>query len=163
MENFSEKKRGRPPIIDKDLDKLLPVLFPDINNRRTYLNHYYMIKAIAILQRNNLEMTECEYLFGDPKGNPDNMKFKKTILTELGRFGDPDIIRECALHICRERMNTKTAVQRLRNVRAGKKNHSANSKLLASRLIKTINDFMEQYPDTPDIEIDRALLMIEKP
>lgn len=107
-EKFSENKpKGRPRITTPNFDRKAQTFFPATNTRRGLLNKHYLLIALAALS----EDKEAFIWLVDPP------KFKLTILYELGRVQDPELIREGARQLCALKPTTKRAVQILREVR----------------------------------------------
>jgi hypothetical protein len=78
-------------------------------------------------------------------GDPDTEnKSKSTILAELGRFRDPDVIRGYARIICDQKMRTREAVARLRDLRTEPKTGSISG--LSDELINHVNDYCLRHP-----------------
>jgi hypothetical protein len=70
------------------------------------------------------------------------MKF--TILTELGRLEDSDLIHQAATTLCRDRPKGRVAVQFLRRWRRGKASPGDHLDL-AQAILRTIDDYERQH------------------
>lgn len=77
---------------------------------RTHRNDGYMLMARVAL--GNGDEPEFTYLVGKKDAG------RTVILTELGKFDDRETIRKLAADICRVKMKTAEAVERLRQLRA---------------------------------------------
>jgi hypothetical protein len=108
LENFS-KKRGRPRVIPEELMESLRGQWPDLTSDRSLNNLYHVLTASRALKADPEKYT---YLFDRASG-----RLRKTILAELGRFEEPEVIRELADEICETRMKTAEAVEGLRFIR----------------------------------------------
>jgi len=146
MEKFSEKKRGRPKVLDGENEKVMESVYYDAKSRRSLLNKHYSLIAFRILTSDQKVLPGYEYLFGGNDLN--NANPKETILTELGRLKDPELIRVFAQKICEDKMKTKQAVQQIRDYRLDRVGVKPDGDKLTSALIKTINDFFLTYPAT---------------
>ena len=78
-----------------------------------------MQKAFGLLTDSDKVLPGFEYLFGGTN-DLNNANMKMTIMSELGRLQDPELIREFAKLICEQNIPTQKAVQRIRNYRLGR-------------------------------------------
>jgi hypothetical protein len=158
-EKFSEN-RGRPKIIqDESLNREFALLW-GTKTRRTFLNRFYMQKAFGVLTDDKSVLPGFEYLFGGISDlNTANMKM--TIISELGRLNDPGLIRHFATEICESKTPTKKAVQKIRNFRLKRGNVAGDDDKLIDAIIKTINDFIEQYPGTSIEQLKKAMETVQ--
>lgn len=157
-EKFSEKpKRGRPRVLDDEYVAIMRRLGGMASTvRRSNINEYFRMHAIGALWNHNPDgmdagRAEFAYLI-----HPVTEKMKATIMTELGRLEDPDVIRENARYICAQRMRVREAVVRLRRLRAKPKAGSAWA--LCEELLAVVNDYRLRYPE---FTIDQTLDAIE--
>jgi hypothetical protein len=75
---------------------------------------------------------------------------RMSALAELGRLGDPDLIREVAHKLCESRpATTKAGIARIRDIRRGAR--EANPTELANSLVRCVNDYWKRFPKlTPE-------------
>jgi hypothetical protein len=115
--NFVEKpKRGRPPIIPPEIRAAIRSLWGNgCTSRAGLQNGWYYGKAIKALldHPDGQEAAQAAYRYL-VDFNSNDVKSKRTILAELGRVGDPHMIRQLAEVICMEEFSTEEAVRRLR-------------------------------------------------
>jgi hypothetical protein len=149
-EKFSEKpQRGRPRVLEKDVEEALRrgVGFYKYATRRSNLNEFYMWKAFKALWSDNPEGMAAGKAafawFGDP--DTEGRLKRSTILTELGRLGDPEAMRRNARIICDQKMRTREAVVRLRQSRAKPQTGSITG--LCDELIAHLNDYWLRHPE----------------
>jgi hypothetical protein len=76
-----------------------------------------------------------------------------TILAELGRLKNPEVIRAAARQLCKDRPRSKVAVAwlrrlRLDSVREGPPRPGPGDADVANALITALNDFMATHPGT---------------
>jgi hypothetical protein len=83
---------------------------------------------------------------------------RSTILAELGRFRDGDVIRKLALEIYEARMTTRKAVRLLRECRGVKLLASGCD--AANAIITTVNNYFETHPDTTVEQMVDALRVV---
>lgn len=81
-----------------------------------------------------------------------------TILAELGRLGDSDLIRQLALKICEARMTTRTAVRALRKIRGVKLPATGHG--AANAIITALNNYLRTHPDTTDDQLIDAVRVV---
>jgi len=102
------KKRGRPEFKTReeysDIYKITESLYPELSCKRSFQNRCYELKTIKILIRLTKE-EEKEHLKTLYDFNPENTstyKLKSSLLTELGRFEDEELIFLAAKKIASE-------------------------------------------------------------
>jgi len=144
----TEKKRGRPPVMDKTEENIASILTPNVTTRRGKLNSYYRLIAFSVLH-------------DDPRFSwlvdKETEKMKSTILTELGRIYVPEVIKIAALKICELKPRTKEAIALIRSWRTGKKS-AGNMYGLNAAIVRAINDYLEMHPGTRQADVEAALL-----
>lgn len=96
-------KRGRPKFEDcqGSLETLKP-LYSNIKTRRGLQNKFYELKALKAIKN----MEGIEFLFDLKTDN-----IKSSILTEIGRTGNDEMMRELAGEICRRARTEKHTVK----------------------------------------------------
>jgi hypothetical protein len=146
-ENLSEKpKRGRPRILSQELEnECRKYGMYQADTRRSNLNEYFYMKAFAALWNYNpdgeeVAKEEFAYLI-----HPVTEKMKTVILTELGRLDDPDRIRRNARIICSNKMSTRKAAIKLRQLRAKPSQGSLAG--LSREVIALVNDYLLRHPN----------------
>ena len=84
-------------------------------SRRTMRNAYFRHEALKILINAGLENFKFLY---DPEKEGTGVKYnRKTLLTELGRIGDDNMLIEKAREICEKKSNTADTLEELRLIR----------------------------------------------
>jgi hypothetical protein len=150
MENISEikGKRGRPPkmlytgVTKNEMMSMYGNvgLFDEVKSERGKVNLCYMIHAHEALQDNN---DDCpingEFAFIISAVGSDVKEYKRTILQELGRLEDDDLIRAVAGEVCKSKMSTRRAIIYIRQFRSEKK--KGETLQLANEIIKILNDY----------------------
>lgn len=92
---------------------IVSCLCPNIEpTTRTHQNRVFMLVAIRALADN---IKSLDYLFGDLKN--EGLSLKMTLLAELGKFKNPDLIKQLAIWICASRMKTVPALNMLRDIK----------------------------------------------
>jgi len=171
MENFSEnkRKRGRPPkMLDdgvsrkkriSDLEKM--GLSTDGKSERAKINNFYQIIAHGALKdQNDNTPIDGEFSFIiSSVGWHDIRNYKRTILQELGRLEDPDLIRDVARVICENKLNTMEAVTYIRQFRTGGKS-TGDSLNLARVIGKTIDVYILKHSGVNDDMIRDSLNIV---
>lgn len=163
MENFSEnkRKRGRPPkMLDigktrkEYISKLAKEGMAEGKGERTKINNFYLHEAQAVLWDSDFSYL----IINDDKTGTTKIK-KRTILYELGRLEDPDIIRDVARVICENKLYTAEAVVYIRQHRTGGK--PAGSNIDLARVIgKTIDEYMLKHSDVNEDMIRESLNIV---
>lgn len=146
-EAASEKrKRGRPPIMNKDAAALVDwVAGNDVKTRRHKLNVYYRQRAVKVLV-NDPRFTwvaDEEKMTAGAAG-----AWKTGILSELGRIGNVEDMKAFAQVICELKPKTKEAILMIRRARLGRENKPDYSKLVNS-LVRALDDYQAAHPDMP--------------
>ena len=160
MENFSEnkRKRGRPPKMlsnGKPRNEFISKLVKDGMSfgkcERTQINTFYLHEAQAALWDGDFSYL----IVNDDKTATTKIK-KRTVLQELGRLEDPDLIRDVAGAICEHKLNTMEAVTYIRQLRAGGKPAGSNLDL-ANVIAKTIDEYNLKHSAVNDDMIRESL------
>ena len=148
METGSEKRRrGRPKTVGLVVQrcKLDGDPFVDdveVTTDRTRQNRVY--HQIALVALGAGDDPRFDWLTGTAGDGYRGMQ--RTLLAELGRLRDDDRIREVALELCQHRPTRREAIAYIRRVRGVRKEPTGEA--LAHRLLRTINEFIADYPDT---------------
>lgn len=96
-------KRGRPKFENfQGSLEALRSLYPSIKTRRGLQNKYFELKVIKAIK----DVEGMEFLFDSKTGN-----FKSSILTEIGRISNEEMMREVAAEICRRARTEKHTVK----------------------------------------------------
>jgi hypothetical protein len=115
-------------------------------SRRTNLNEFYMWEAFRALWSDNpagAAAGKAAFAWlGDPDGEDE---IKSTIVAELGRLGDPDAIRRNAHIICDQKMRTREAITRLRQLRVQPQAGSISG--LCDELVAHLDDYWLRHPE----------------
>ena len=143
-ENVSKNvKRGRPRIPLGDFPSGSYLYGKTI---RTKQNHKYVNHALETLSG---DQKRFAYLFCPT--------LRLTILTELGRMGNPQAIIKCSEFICEHKLKTKQALATLRDLRGKGK---PDIRRLKRAIGKAINDYCQRYPTTTLQDINGAIWAI---
>ena len=125
-ENFSENqkpKRGRPRLVNSKLEDVYRSDCGSFTSARTVQNTHYRIRALTALGLFSEPFPEAFRWLCDPskqmKGQSARQGFRRTILSELGRFADDEVLRAYAELICTLKPKTQDAIQMLRRWRVG--------------------------------------------
>lgn len=160
-EAASEKpKRGRPRVISEELEqKLVGITLPRDVSRRQRLNHYHAFRSLGVLgnecKSRAVEFPDrYEWLCNNRNGA--EQVFRMTILSELGRIEDDDLVVELATQLCETRPKTRQAVARIREIRDVRRK-TADALDLANEMIGVVNDYLARFPDTTEEQVSDAL------
>lgn len=165
MENISENKPkpGRPlkehsPYLTrKEFVNALSnngIMPTEIKSERGKINFYYMMEAFGALKGINKDFpNDGEFSFIVIGSEREDAVFKRTILQELGRLEDKNLIKEVARKICENKMSTQKAIIYIRQFRSEKK--KGDKLQLANEIINKLNDY-----DMKHSNVD-YLLMLE--
>jgi hypothetical protein len=160
MENFSEnkRKRGRPSkmfasriTVNQKANEYAKGLAQENCTDRTKVNLYYQTSAHAALWDG-----DYSYLFINDDSKCTSEIKKRTILQNLGRLEDDELIRKTARLICDNKLNTAEAVTYIRELKIGSK--PAGSRFgLAKILAKNIDEYKLKHSGATDGMIRASL------
>lgn len=171
MENFSEnkRKRGRPSkmldcgVTRKEFiaDLVKTNMISDGKSERSHINFYYLMQGQgALADENGKHPFDGEFSFIIAVGDSlEITAYKRTILQELGRLKDGEVIKGVAREICKNKFSTDRAVTYIRFCKMGKQS-SGDSLNLAVALKKTINDYNIKHYDVTSDLILRSLNIV---
>ncbi len=117
LQNVKKLKRGRP---SKLPSKLEDGYWNDAGNsatRRTMRNYYFFYEALNLLAESGIKQYKFLYDISKDLKRQGNRHLKKTILSELGRIKDQNVLLEAASIICEAQPKTATAVKWIREIR----------------------------------------------
>ena len=138
MENISEKrKRGRPRLFDAGsrTERAIKSNWAHILTSRGRNNVFYMFQVVhAIEDSNDVELKEW---IGE------DLKCKKTLLYELGRLDDPEMMLQIAHELKAMNASSAEGVEYIRRYKRGTPPGSA--KELATCIL---NNAINKYEDT---------------
>lgn len=163
MENISEnkRKRGRPlkVLADgrtvKESMRLYEAvgLFDEVKSERAKINKYYMVRAQSALKDENGGLpVDGIFSFIISGNHLESFTFKQTILQELGRLEDDELIRKVAKDICDYKLPTAKAIVYIRQFRREKK--PGDSLQLAVELLNKIEEYEMKH-----VDVDTNLLL----
>lgn len=155
LETISQSKRGRPPVMSKEVEDEIKKSFPEIRTRRGRQNKFHAIYALTILREG------FEYIVNTKAVTAGTQDLPFTLLTELGRLDDSDIIREIAGIICKEQLTPKEAVIRIkrmrRHLKTGQFAPVGTITELSEIISKTIQDYKQARQDVTPQMVKSAL------
>lgn len=109
----SPRKPGRPRRLTATDEAFHRNLAPG-RSHRTHLEHFYSGRAVAALGPDAVGLPEpYRWLLGEGK-------VRSTILAELGRIEDEELLRFVAAEVCRSRPSAREARERIRWIRTGR-------------------------------------------
>ena len=159
MENISnnpenKKQRGRPKkehLNNPVLAGIIDQMSPDIRTRRGKNNLYYGVfwGVGEIYDRKKKEHKDplFKFLF-----NPEENKFKKTILSALGRVAmeyGPDEAEILAREICSQKMSTQRAVNYINDMRGLGKNKADGA---VKKIISVLNNALLSMDEVREVQ-----------
>jgi hypothetical protein len=125
---------------------------------RTKMNEYYALVAQVALD--NGDSDEFSFIISVVNVmKPVFDTYKKTILIELGRLEDVDLIRKVALFICEKELTTTEAVAHIRQLSVGSKPKGSVHNL-AKALAKSIDEYKSKHSDVTDEMVQESLNII---
>ena len=156
MENISDNtdnkpRRGRPctfsPLYVSTMKKVIPTT---VKTGRSWNNLLFAVKGIGVvIDTEGKRLKDPIYIFLYDYGKTEEAK--KTILSSLGRVAKAYSMEDAeamALVICRERMNTRTALNYINSSRGLRKN---NVKGTVGRIISVLNDSYLSTAETLEV------------
>jgi hypothetical protein len=175
----AKRKRGRPPIMGEEVTAIVDLgAGENVKTHRHKLNVYYQMRALAVLP----DDPRFTWLVGRAKAMPgakDAWKgkirrqmmnrfpgkeewidakgaLKQGILSELGRFGNDEDVKDIALHICELKPKTKNAVAMIRRWQG--KGKPGDAWGLSREIVRTVNDYLERHPEMPKSAVETAFM-----
>ena len=125
-----------------EIKALLRQMNPRVKTERGLLNVAYRLRAVT----NIMHIPECSWLYGDKTAEKDTAK--STILMELGKIKDIDVMTATALILCQLKPKSKQGALMVRNIRLGRVKGDVYS--LADEIINIINSYSNRYQMSPD-------------
>jgi ribosomal protein S18 len=166
-EIFSETKKGRPSVLSSEMESLFRAqgLYDGRYSRRSKLNVYYRQRALVALIFQN-EGAEDAGTFawladGEKMKRSEPHAWRQTILSELGRIEDEEMMRAVATQICELKPKTKDAVLMIRRFRVGEL-PAADSLQLANAIIQTLNTYMSSHSKMTPAQVSQALATAQR-
>jgi len=142
-ETASEKKRGRPKVLDAVHEQIAKSCNHDVRTTRGLQNIHYRLRAQNCLIDDERFKWLCDR-DAMAKGAPN--AWKPGILSELGRLDDDETIKAYAARICELKPKTKDAITMLRRARTGKA-PDASVLDLTARLCRVVDDYVAAHLD----------------
>jgi len=137
-----------------EIKALLRQMNPRVKTERGLLNVAYMLRAITSL----MHIPECSWLCGDKTAEKDTAK--STILIELGKIKDIDVMTATALILCQLKPKSKQGALMVRNIRLGKNQGDIIS--LANEVIHAINGYMARYEMSSESVLEALQIAYQK-
>ena len=162
MENVTEKpKRGRPRSTPPDWDLIMRRV-GQTGTPRTLVNFYYTSRAMAVLNLKSIPEDDPLRWLYDPTLAAHNERagFKQTILSELGRIPDDQLLRAVALQVCELKPKTRDAIIMIRRLRVGEGKPKPDQ--LETEIIHLIDNFRMRYPSTSWYDVFEALASVRE-
>lgn len=152
MENISDiPKRGRPGLVSASARRGLAQIYSDVKSARRLANKVHLSAAFSAIDGR----PGFEWLH-----EPAAHKIRSTIMSELGRFEDPDMIRKAAAVLCTHKPATGKAVALIRQWRKVQRPVTALD--LHRQLVATINAYMAGHAGMTWAAVLDALVTTEK-
>jgi len=137
-----------------EIKALLRQMNPRVKTERGQLNVAYRLRAVTSL----MHIPECSWLYGDKTAEKDTAK--STILMELGKIKDIDVMTATALILCQIKPKGKQGALMVRNIRLGKNQGDIIS--LANEVIKAINGYMDRYEMSSESVLEALQVAYQK-
>ena len=137
-----------------EIKALLRQMNPRVKTERGLLNVAYRLRAVT----NLMHIPECSWLYGDKTAEKDTAK--STILMELGKIKDIDVMTATALILCQLKPKSKQGALMVRNIRLGKNQGDIIN--LANEVIQTINGYMDRYEMSSESVLEALQVVYQK-
>jgi len=137
-----------------EIQALLRQMNPRVKTERGLLNVAYRLRAVTSL----MHIPECSWLYGDKTAEKDTAK--STILMELGKIKDIDVMTATALILCQLKPKSKQGALMVRNIRLGKNQGDIIS--LANEVIQAINGYMDRYEMSSESVLEALQIAYQK-
>ena len=136
---------SKSEVLTEELRAIYSNLFTDVKTERGLLNVAYRQRALHYL----VDIPDCSWLCDEKRmtaGEKD--AWKPTILIELGKIKDIEMMIAIALQICDIKPKQKQGALMVKQARLGKDKGDTVS--LANEVIDTINNYCDRYEMEPD-------------
>jgi hypothetical protein len=140
------RKKAKSPPKDKALQRFLRRLYPEVKTDRGLRQKQHQTRAVVLV----MDEPEFRWLFDAETGTCRN-----TILAELGRIQNDELLLEMAREVCRRKPKSREAVAAIRRFRGVR--DEPNSRKLMVKLIKTIDEYLKRYPGTTWEQVQDAV------
>lgn len=137
-----------------EIKALMIKMNPRVKTERGLLNVAYRLRAVT----NIMHIPECSWLYGDKTAEKDTAK--STILMELGKIKDIDVMTATALILCQLKPKSKQGALMVRNIRLGKNQGDIIN--LANEVIQTINGYMDRYEMSSESVLEALQVVYQK-
>ena len=146
MTTPTSRPPGRPRAIPQEVEEEIARGAPHVRTRRGRQNIYYRTLAEKILT----DDPRCTWLTGGAA--------KTAVLTELGRFEDPDEMRKAARAVCRARPRPKVsdAAAMIRRRRTGAA-PQVDPQVLEAQLASVTDAYLAAHPGVTWVEVQGAM------
>ena len=140
------KKRGRPRVFGDDQVAFVKgFLNPDVRTHRQRQNVLYRQRATAVID----DDIQCNWLWDRESNRRGDGVMKATILSELERIPDPDLLLTVARMASKARWPTRKAVAAIRRVRGVRQKLGSDADLVKV-ICSAINQYVDGYYDLAD-------------
>lgn len=161
-ETVSQKQgRGRPTLMTRDEVALYGAigLFDDNTTRRGRNNVFYRQRALLVIGGGREpEFSWLADRVAMERG--EKKSWRPTILGELGRIEDDELLRAFARELCRAKPRAREAVVMVRRHRIGGC-RPGNPIALAGEIRSTVNAYLQRHPDVAWADVLEALAEVE--
>jgi hypothetical protein len=140
----NKKSRGRPRCVAPHLEELYEMagIGLDCKTRRGKVNRYYAMEALDALNHR----PGLDWLFNSDDMRAGVGKVRWTILSELGRLREHDVIAEAAAFVCELKPTTAIAVSLIRRYRIGR-SCPGTAFELREKLLAVVRTYQQTHPD----------------
>lgn len=157
-DNHPNTKRGRPQRFTKASMDCFRGLFPETKSQRGIMDMAYRIEAIRVLTKDDKD-DRFHWLVDKAACIRGEDAWKPTILTELGRIEDEQVMKEIALRICELKPRNKEAVAIIRRYRS-KDQGEGNCPAITNCIIGAVNAYLQRHPATTFLQLKTALINV---
>jgi len=154
-ESSEKRKRGRPPRLETTIARQVGEGASPAAGPRARVNRGFAIQAMCVLQED--EAGQYGWLFETAamtRGDPHS--FRPSILAELGRIDDEELLKECARIICDQKPTARDAIIRIRRLRR-RSPPRGDAEQLQSELRRVLNEYLVRFPETPQSALQEAV------
>jgi hypothetical protein len=164
LETISKNKQGRPKGYQSRLLEAGVLIQQPDGGHRTKVNWVFMLDVLQLVTSSSKDIQQIVWGCTSDDLESGKKKFPPgwmTFAPEIGRYiaNADDDEKQTVLHVivdARERgLSWRDIGSHFRTLRLGEK--SGNRAALISALCRTVNQFRQQFPKTPDSVVDEAL------
>ena len=152
-EEFSEKKRGRPKVLSEKIEETLRGIgCYQQRTRRGRLNEHYFFECLSLFRGSDggfdsERAKRWNWLHYNTYGKGSGERWRRTIMAEIGRLRDRELMTQAADLICELKPSAREAVNMIRRWRVNGRSKPANCFDLGKALCRAFIEYRSAHAD----------------